>query len=128
MESTEEKVAIDATKGINSLADSLSRSGSQIKKDRALEISEGIEIDLKRKIEDLQREIKIKERQKKSAIDMSPDNAFSIIKTKDFDPLEFINNYDSLNLQLRELKIKLNNSCKSYNELFGNIYEIEKID
>lgn len=112
---------------VNQFAQVLSRSTSQIKADRAQEIAELAEIEAKRKVEDLEREVKQLERRKKSSLDMSPDNTYSIMKVKDFEPTDFVAAYNELGLKVREAKIRLNNAKLTYNELFGEIYEIELI-
>ena len=89
---TEQKVA--------TLAGVLSRNTAQIKTDRATEIAELAEIEAKRKVEDLEREVKQLERRKKSLTDLSPDNTFSIMKVKDFDAGEFIAKYNEIGLQI----------------------------
>lgn len=116
---TEEKV--------NALAQTLSRNTAAIKADRATEIAELAEIEAKRKVEDLEREVKQLERRKKSSLDLSPDNTYSIMKVKDFEPSDFVDAYSNLGLQIREAKIKLNNAKQTYNELFGNTFTIESI-
>lgn len=120
LQTTEEKV--------NAFAAVLSRSTSQIKGDRAVEIGELAEIEAKRKVEDLERELKRLERKKKSSLDLSPDNTYSIMKVKDFEPTDFILAYNNLGLEIREIRIKLNNAKQTYNELFGSTYNLESIN
>ena len=128
METSEQPVAMTTDEKVNNLAASLSRNTSQIKSDRAQEIAELTEIEAKRKIEDIEREVKQLERKKKSSLDLSPDNTYSLMKVKDFEPLDFITAYSNLGLEIREKKIKLNNAKQTYNELFGNTYTLESID
>jgi hypothetical protein len=108
-------------------AQTLSRSTSTIKSDRATEIAELAEISFKRCVEDLERDLKIVRRKKKSSIDLSPDNTYSIMKVKDFEPEEFQRTYNEIGLKERELVIKLNNAKNSYNELFGTTFTLETI-
>lgn len=112
---------------IERFAQVLTRSTTQIKADRATEIAEMAEIETKRKVEDLEREVKLLERKKKSMTDLSPDNTYSIMKVKDFDPTEFLEAYTGLNIKLREAKILLNIAKETYNELFGKVYELINI-
>lgn len=132
MENQEQQVANSAEltqeQRVNSFAEALKRSTSQIKSDRAQEIAEITEIQSKRKIEDLTNELRILTRRQKSMLDMSPDNTYSIIKVKDFEPIEFVNKYDSIGLEIRETMIKLNNSMNSYNKLFGQTYTLLNIE
>lgn len=55
-------------------AATLGRSTAQIKSDRAMEIAELAEIQAKRDVEDLERDLRLLERRKRSSLDMSPDN------------------------------------------------------
>lgn len=109
---------------VNLFAESLKRNTSQIKGDRAIEIAELAEIEFKRRVEDLDRDLKTIVRKKKSSLDMSPDNTYSLMKVKDFEPVDFINAYTELGIQEREIHIKLNIAKQAYNELFGQTYEI----
>lgn len=122
---TETTAVLTKEEKINNFAASLSRSTNQIKGDRAQEISELLELDAKREVENRERDVIILERKKKSSIDLSPDNTYSIMKVKDFDPIEFVDAYNTLGLQIREAKIKLNNAKQTYNELFGNTFTLE---
>lgn len=108
-------------------AEVLARNTSTIKKDRAEEIAELSEITFKRKVEDSERELKLLERKKKGSLDLSPDNTYTLMKVKDFDPDEFQRYYADLGLKIREAKIVLNNAKAGYNELFGNTYTLEQI-
>jgi hypothetical protein len=127
--SENEAVAIPATteEKVNLLATTLSRNTSQIKADRATEIAELAEISFKRKVEDFDRELRQLERRKKSSLDMSPDNTYSIMKVKDFEPDDFAAAYSRLGLEIREKKIQLNNAKQSYNELFGDTFTLETV-
>ena len=126
----EESVSADQTteQKVNAFAQVLTRNTSQIKADRATEIAELAEIEAKRKVEDLERELKQLDRRKRSSLDLSPDNTYSIMKVKDFEPGDFVNIYSDLGLKIRELKIKLNNAKQTYNELFGNSYTLEQLN
>lgn len=108
-------------------AQTLSRSTGAIKSDRATEIAELAEISFKRCVEDLERDLKIVRRKKKSSIDLSPDNTYSIMKVKDFEPEEFQRTYNEIGLKEREIVIKLNNAKNSYNELFGTTFSLETV-
>lgn len=112
---------------VSALAATLSRNTSQIKADRASEISELLEIEAKRKVEDIDREVKQLERRRKSSLDLSPDNTYSIMKVKDFEPKDFMDVYTNLGLQIREAKVRLNIAKQAYNELFGETYHLETI-
>ena len=124
----EQVLLLTTDERVNQFAQTLSRSTTQIKSDRAAEIAELAEISCKRKVEDFEREVKQLERRKKSSLDLSPDNTYSIMKVKDFDPDEFISTYNDLATNLRSTKIKLNIAKQTYNELFGQTYELDKID
>lgn len=126
MEELEDGVVTTEQK-VENLADIFSKSTSAVKKDRAIEIAELIEVELKRKVEDLERSLKLLQRKRKSALDLSPDNTYTIMKVKDFEPSEFTENYVKLQLEIRETKVRLNAARESYNELFGLTYQLEEI-
>lgn len=112
---------------VNNLAQMLSRSTKQIKEDRATEIAEMAEVELKRMVEDLQRDINRLERRKRNALDLSPDNTYSLITLNDFEPLDFVEKYAKIGLEIREKRIILENAKTTYNELFGETYQTESI-
>lgn len=114
-------------KGTVLFAQVLSRNTASIKSDRANEIAELAEIAFKRKVEDFERDLKMLRRKKRACLDLSPDNTYSIMKVKDFDPDVFQDSYNTLGLQERELVIKLNNAMNSYNELFGATFTLETV-
>ena len=122
-----ETLVLSADARVNVLAQTLSRNTAQIKADRATEIAELAEVEAKRKVEDLERDLRLEERKKRSALDLSPDNTYNIMKVKDFEPTEFIARYSEIGLRIRELKIKLNNAKQTYNELFGEFYKLSNI-
>jgi hypothetical protein len=126
-QSSDKLEVLSADDRVNVLAQTLSRNTAQIKADRATEIAELAEVEAKRKVEDLERELRVEERRKKSALDLSPDNTYNIMKVKDFEPTEFVAKYSEIGLKIRELKIKLDNAKQTYNELFGNVYELSNI-
>lgn len=112
---------------VEALAGVLAKNTSAVKKDRAIEIAELIEVELKRKVEDLERKLKLSTRRTQSSLDLSPDNTYTIMKVKDFDPTEFVEEYVNLQLQIREIKVELNAARESYNTIFGHTYTLEDI-
>lgn len=70
--------------------ESLKRNSKQIKSDRALAIAEDAETEMKRRIEDLIRDIRKLERERESRLDMSPDNVTSLKLATEFDASQFV--------------------------------------
>lgn len=105
--------------------DSLKRNNKQIREDRALSISEDAEMLYKRKIEDLEVEIKRMKRDQENMLDLSPESAMSLKLASDFDANLFVSKDGELALRIRNKNIELNIAKRRYNYLFGNIYTVE---
>ena len=96
----------------------LTRSGSQIRKDRAISIVEAAELKLRRKIEDLELSIKDRERTIEQMMDLSPTRAGDLTLAADFKAEKFIEDIIALKLDIRVISIEVE-ACKSlYTELF----------
>lgn len=98
---------------------SLKRNNTKIREDRAQAISEDVELIYKRAVEDIQVEIRALERDRDNMLDMSPDNAFSIIKADSVDAPEFTKKDLEIGVKLRNLEIKQDIAKKRYAFLFG---------
>ena len=98
---------------------SLKRSNKAIRADRAEAISEDAELIFKRTVEDLDVELKRLKRQRENMLDMSPDNAHSLIVAENFDSRAFVEKDIDLGVQLRNTEIKLDIAQKRYQYLFG---------
>lgn len=108
------------------LAHSLTRSGDEIKKDRAESIAEDIRIAYKRRVEDLQTEIKKIKRRMKGAFDFSPNSTFSLVLADNVEGVDVVDKDMELALEYRNKKVKLILAKKRYNHLFGKEFEINE--
>ena len=123
----EEVEETQTERGVKTLQEMLQRTNAQIKADRALEISEGFEMTAKRKIEDLQNDIKILTRRRTGLLDLSSNSTTTLIKSGDIDVTILLENFNAFGLDIRNKRIQLNNTKESYNILFGQTYELETI-
>lgn len=98
--------------------ESLKRNNKQIRGDRAEAIGEDAAIRFKRVVEDLEIDIRRKQRERDNMLDLSPDNAMSLMVAKDFDSAKFVERDIGLGLEIRELRIRLEIAQARYNELF----------
>jgi len=98
---------------------SLKRNNTKIRQDRADAIGEDVELIYKRAVEDIQVEIRALERDRDNMLDMSPDNAFSIIKADSVDADEFTKKDLEIGVKLRNLEIKQEIATARYAILFG---------
>ena len=99
--------------------DSLRRNNSKIREDRALAISETAELKFKRKIVDLDMELKQAARDRDNMLDMSPTTADSLVLASDFSADAFVEKDLNLGITIRNLEIKLDVAKKRFQELFG---------
>ena len=98
---------------------SLKRNNKQIRSDRAQAIGEEAEITYKRTIEDLEISIKRMQRQQENMLDLSPDNALSLIVAEKFDSRQYTDKDIDLGIQIRNAEIRLEIAKKRYAYLFG---------
>ena len=101
--------------------DSLKRNNKQIRNDRAEGIAEDAQITFKREVEDLELKIKRLSRDRENMLDLSPENAQSLILGKDFDSRGFVDKDLEIGTQIHNLTIKLEIARKRYNESFGGV-------
>lgn len=118
----------ESTENQGYLAESLNRSNAQIRKDRGQVISEDLEVEYKRRVEDIQRDISRKQRDQKNLFDFSPDSAQSLVLAKNVEAMDILEADNKLALEIREMKIKLNIAVERYNFLFGETFQTVKID
>lgn len=100
---------------------SLKRNNAKIREDRAIAISESAELKYKRKIEDLEMELKDVVRDRDNMLDMSPTSADSLVLASEFSADEFINKDLELGLRVRNLTIKIDIAKQRYQELFEEV-------
>jgi hypothetical protein len=107
---------LDEMKG--RFVESLKRNNKKIREDRAIQISEGAQMKYKRKVEDLQQEIKDLKRAREAALDMSPETGDSLRLALNFDPDKFVQDDMALGIRIREKEIQLEIAERRYKELF----------
>ena len=115
MEDTEIN-GIDSVKG--NFTASLMRNNKKIREDRAITISEDAMMKFKRKVEDLQMDIKKTKRDREGMLDLSPTSADSLVLATDFDSDEFVAKDLELGVAIRNLEIKLEIAQARYEYLF----------
>lgn len=115
----ENKDKVVATEPIGAFLSSLKRNNRQIREDRAQAIGEEAEITYKRTIEDLEISIKRMQRQQENMLDLSPDNAMSLMVAEKFDSRQYTDKDVDLGIQIRNAEIKLEIAKKRYAYLFG---------
>jgi len=99
--------------------ESLVRNNKQIRQDRAATIGEDACIRYKREVEDLGINIRRLERERENMLDMSPDNAMSLVVASDFDSKQFVDRDIQFGIEIRNLTIKLEIAKERYDHLFG---------
>lgn len=100
---------------------SLKRNNKQIRSDRAASIAEDAQMAYRRGIEDLEMGIKRMQREQDNMLDMSPENAQSLILGKDFDANKYLELDSKLSLDIRNAEIKIDLAKTRYNFLFGGV-------
>jgi len=98
---------------------SLKRNNKQIRDDRATAIAEDTELVYKRTIEDIELSIKKMKRDQENMLDLSPENAQSLILASDFNSTEYVKKDINLGIKIREAEIELEIAKKRYDYLFG---------
>jgi hypothetical protein len=99
--------------------ESLQRNNSKIRKDRVAAIAEDAETIYRRTIEDIRLEVKRTRRERDNMLDMSPENATSLMVASDFKAIDFVNKEIELGVKIRNLEIKLEIAEIRYEFLFG---------
>lgn len=99
-------------------AEILKRNNKQIRDDRAIAIIEDAELEYKREIENMDRDLKKLIRKREAMLDLSPGNSYSLTPEK-FDAAVFVEEDLKLGIEIRNLEIKLEIATKKYTELFG---------
>jgi len=125
---TDESQELVSSTGGNGILDnpgafvsSLKRNNKQIKEDRATAIAEDTQLIYKRKIEDLQLNIKKMKREQENMLDLSPTDKLSLILASDFDSAAYTDKDVELGVKIRNLEITLEIATKRYNYLFGGM-------
>ena len=103
--------------------DSLKRNNKQIKDDRAEAIAEDAEMRYRRTVEDLDIDIKRMKRARENMLDLSPENALSLMVASNFDSAKFVDEDIKLGIDIRNAEIKLDIAEQQFEHLFGKKYE-----
>ena len=111
---TEEK-----PKAEGAFVSSLKRNNRQIREDRAQAIAEDAQLIYKRRVEDLEIQVRKLEREQENALDVSPKEAQSLTPANDFNSINFMTKDIEIGLKIRELKITLEIAKARYSYLFG---------
>jgi hypothetical protein len=98
---------------------SLKRNNKQIREDRAEAIGEDTYLLYKRRIEDLQVNIKRMLRDQENMLDLSPENAMSLKLASDFNAEEYVSKDVELGVKIRNEQIKLEIATTRFKYLFG---------
>jgi len=107
--------------------DSLTRTNKGIRKDRAEALVEATELLYKRRVEDVEVNIKTLKRDMENMLDLSPDSAISLKVPSDFDAAAYVEKNCELALKLRNEQIKLRVYRRHYERQFIDA-EIEAYD
>jgi hypothetical protein len=116
---------LETTAGHGFLAASLGRSNKQIREERGNAIAEDLQIVYKRKVEDLEIDVRRALRVQQNAFDFSPTNSQSLVMAKELESVDILEADLKTSLDIRNLKVKLNHAKSRYNVLFGDTYELE---
>lgn len=97
----------------------LRESGKQIRDRRAQNLSEDAKMAYKTYVENLGYDVRRLEREQEDALDLSPDNVFSIISAKNFEPDVFTQKDVDLGVRIRNAKVKFITAARRFQFLFG---------
>lgn len=98
--------------------DNLNRNNTKIKRDRAIAITEDAQLLYKRKLEDMEMQLKRLQRERDNMLDLSPTTADSLILASDFNADQFVEKDIEIGVKIRNLKITLDIATEAYNNLF----------
>jgi hypothetical protein len=115
---------MEEVKGV--FVDALKRSNKQIKDARAEAIAEDLEITYKRRIEDLELDLKNAKRQQANMLDLSPDNTYSLKLATDFDAKRWTEDHINLGKRIHNVTIELEIAKRQYNMLFNPAAVVSK--
>lgn len=115
---TKTDVEVDDLEMKGKFFNTLTRTNSKIKRDRAISIAEVAQLKYKRRIEDLEQEQKDLRRDRVNMLDMSPKETTSLIPASDFNADQFVAKDIEIGLKLRNLEIQLEVARASYKNLF----------
>ena len=99
--------------------EALIRSNKKIRTDRADAIVEDAETIYRRTVEDLRLSIRRMMRERENMLDLSPENATSLVLAADFDAGQYVSKELELGVSIRNSQIKLEIAEERYETLFG---------
>jgi hypothetical protein len=105
------------TKGI--VGSSLGRTNAEIRRDRGNAIAEDLEMAFRRGVEDLRIKLKRLIRDRDAMFDFSPTNALSLVLIKDLDTNSIREKDAKLTIEIRQVRIELEEAETRYEALFG---------
>lgn len=108
-------------KEVGEFYNSLRRSNSKIREDRARVIASQARLNFRRAIEDLQIQIERIEMDRSSLIDLSPTNSMNLINVNDFDAIAYVTEELKYCKDLRNLRVQLEEATTRYTRLFGSL-------
>lgn len=98
---------------------SLKRNNRKIRDDRAQSIAEDTQLAYRRRVEDIELNIRRMQRSRENALDLSPSDAHSLVVAKDFDSAKFVEEDLALGVKIRNEEIRLEIAIRQYEFLFG---------
>lgn len=101
------------------LLSSLTRNTGQVKRDRAEIINRAAERSYKRTIEDLYAQLEELIAGRDAQLDMSPSDINKIVTAAEFQSTEFCQKDMNMTMQIREVRVKLEEFHARYKHLFG---------
>lgn len=107
---------------------SLKRNNSQIRKDRADELTRKTFMKFKRKIEDLDDDLYTMLTRRENMLDLSPANAQSLVPAVNFDADAYLEEDIALSKNIREKSIIANMTRRRCNYLFGTTYALLPVE
>ena len=115
---TNEGTSVETT-ATGAFTQTLRRSNSKIREDRAQAISEDAQLVYRRQIEDMEIQRKKLLRDRENMLDLSPTDANSLKLASDFNSGDFVGKDIAIGVKVRELEIKLEIAKARYTYLFG---------
>lgn len=109
----------EKTKQVGALQASLDRNSNKIRSDRAKTIADTARLKFRRKVEDIAMRLSELSANREALLDMSPDNAMSIINATNFNAEEFVNKMSDVAEQIFKTNMQLNILKEEYSRLFG---------
>ena len=98
---------------------SLLRDSSKVLRDRALQLIQKAKLNYCRAVEDMVVELNNLKLEQEAMIDLSPEDANSLILSKNFDPKNFVAKDNEIAQKIWELEIKIDIAKKRCFVLFG---------